>query len=161
MNRMRTWIVLAALALALGLSAAAAAESPTRAEYVTRLEAVCKPHSEATERATKGVAGDVRAERLTVAASKFAHAARIFGSTVRTISTVPRPSAEKARLAKWFTDLNRQEAYLKEISAQLRVGHTIKAQGLTASFIHSGALANDVVLDFGFNYCRFKFSRFS
>jgi hypothetical protein len=27
-------------------------------------------------------------------------------------------------------------------------------------FVHNGNLANDVVIAFGFNYCRFKFSRF-
>jgi hypothetical protein len=61
----------------------------------------------------------------------------------------------------WFADLAHQETYLKEISAQLRAGHTIKAQGLTARFIRSGNLANDVVVDFRFKYCRFKFSRYA
>ena len=61
---------------------------------------------------------------------------------------------------KWFVYLNRQEAYLQEISAQLRAGHKIKAQRLTGRFIHNGNLANNVTLAFGFDWCSFKFSRY-
>ena len=51
-------------------------------------------------------------------------------------------------------------AYLQQITAQLRAGQAIKAQRLTARFIHNGNLANNVVLAFGFDYCSFKFSRY-
>lgn len=151
------------LFLAVALLAAAsapAAEAPTRDEYVERLEAICKPDAEATQRAMQGARGDVRAERLAVAARKFAKATAIFGGTVKQISAVPRPSADTDRLAKWFTYLNRQKSYLGQITAQLRQDHGIKAQRLTARFIHTGNLANNVVLAFGFNWCSFKFSRY-
>jgi hypothetical protein len=73
---------------------------------------------------------------------------------------VPRPPADEAKLARWFDYLNGQEGYLKRITAELRAGKAIKAQRLTARFIHSGNLANNVVLAFGFDYCSFKFSRY-
>lgn len=149
----------AALAL-LATASAPAAEAPTRDEYVERLETICKPDAEATQRAMKGARGDVRAERLAVAAGKFATATAIFGGTVKRISAVPRPSADTPRLAKWFTYLNRQESYLGQITEQLRQDHAIKAQRLTARFIHNGNLANNVVLAFGFDWCSFKFSRY-
>jgi hypothetical protein len=162
MRRMAAPMTVAALVVALALGGIAVAEAgPSRPEYVTRLEGICKPRALATERATKGVRSDIRAGRLAIAAGKFGKAARIFGATVRAIAAVPRPSADTARLAKWFSDLKRQESYLKEITSQLRAGRTIKAQRLTAHFIHSGNLANNVVLAFGFDYCSFKFSRFS
>jgi hypothetical protein len=63
-------------------------------------------------------------------------------------------------LKKWFGYLKRQEQYLNEIAGQLKMDHTIKAQRLTARFIHHGNLANNVTLAFGFNYCSFRFSRF-
>lgn len=161
MRRTAASIAAAALLAALLLGGVAAAEAgPSRSEYVTRLEGICKPHALATERATKGVRADIRAGRLAVAAGKFGQATRIFGATVRAIAPQPRPSADVPRLAKWFSYLNSQESYLKEITVQLRAGHTIKAQRLTARFIHSGNLANNVVLAFGFDYCSFKFSRF-
>lgn len=154
----------AALGLALLLSclvaAAWGAEAPTRAEYVTRLEAICKPDSEATERVMKGVRADVSAGRTAVAARKFGKGARIFGGTVRAMEPVSRPLADLMRLRQWFVYLNRQESYLTQVTAQLEAGHTIKAQRAIARFIHNGNLANDTVLSFGFDYCDFRFSRY-
>jgi hypothetical protein len=140
--------------------AASAAEAPTRDEYVETLEKICKPDAEATQRAMKGARGDVRRERFKAAAAKFARARTIFGGTVKQIKAVPRPSADTAKLGKWFRYLNRQEDYLRLITSALRKGEGIKAQRLTARFIHTGNLANNVVLAFGFDYCSFKFSRY-
>ncbi|MFL5873283.1 MAG: hypothetical protein ACJ75T_07410 [Solirubrobacterales bacterium] len=154
-------IPFAFIAVALLFAASApAAEAPTRDEYVERLETICKPDAEATQRAMKGARADVRAERLAAAAGKFAQATSIFGGTVKQISAVPRPSADGAKLEKWFTYLKRQQSYLGQITGQLRQGNGIKAQRLTARFIHTGNLANNVVLAFGFDWCSFKFSRY-
>lgn len=151
---------LAAIALLVVITAAVSAEALTRDEYVTQLESICQPDAEATRKAMKGARSDVREERLAIAAGKFGKAARIFSSTVKKISAVPRPPADVAKLGKWFGYLKQQESYLKQITAQLRADHAIKAQRLTARFIHNGNLANNVVLAFGFDYCSFKFSRY-
>jgi hypothetical protein len=158
----RHWIAAAVLgaALLVGATTAVAAEAPTREEYVAQLEAVCKPDAEATQKAMKGARADVRAERLKVAAGKFAKAASIFGGTVKEISAAPRPPADAAKLDKWFGYLKAQESYLRQIVAKLRADDPIKAQRLTARFIHNGNLANNTVLAFGFDYCSFKFSRY-
>lgn len=153
-------IAVASFAAILGAAVAVAAEAPTRPEYVSQLEGICKPDAEATQRAMKGARADISAERNAVAAGKFAKATRIFGSTVTEIAAVPRPPADAAKLNKWFGYLNAQESYLKQITAQLKADRAIKAQRLTARFIHNGNLANNVVLAFGFNYCSFKFSRY-
>lgn len=155
----RALLVLLA-ALLLPAVAADAAEAPTRREYVKQLEAICKPDALATQRAMKGARGDIQAERLRVAAGKFASASRIFGSTVKQIAAVPRPTEDRERLAKWFGYLGQQERYLVKITAKLRADEAIPAQRLTARFIHNGNLANNVVLAFGFEYCSFKFSRY-
>jgi hypothetical protein len=161
-SRRRGWIAAAALAAALlaAATATAAAEAPTRDEYVARLEAACKPDALATQQAMKGARADISAERLALAAGKFAQAASIFGATVKEIAAAPRPPADAAKLGKWFGYLRKQESYLGQITAQLRADHAIKAQRLTARFIHNGNLANNVVLAFGFEYCSFKFSRY-
>jgi hypothetical protein len=162
-KRRRRWIVaalVAGLLVAAATTTAAAAEAPTRDEYVTRLEGICKPDAEATRRAMKGARSDIGAERLAVAAVKFAEATSIFGSTVKKISPVSRPPADAAKLGKWFGYLKAQESYLAQITAQLRADHAIKAQRLTARFIHNGNLANNTVLAFGFDSCSFKFSRY-
>lgn len=164
MGRLGPRAAVAAIATALfagQLAAAALAESaPTRAEYVERLEGICRPDSEATERAMRGVRSDVSAGRTALAAGKFGHGARIFRGTIMAMKPVPRPPADVARLKKWFVYLSRQEIYLKEVKTQLRAGRVIKAQRAIARFIHNGNLANNVVLAFGFNYCDFRFSRY-
>jgi hypothetical protein len=157
----RRWLAAVMGAALLAAAAnAAAGQAPTRTEYVSRLEAVCKPDAEATQRAMRGARSDIRAERLTIAAAKFAKAGTIFASTVKKISAVPRPPTDATKLGKWFGYLKNQQSYLQQITAQLRAGHAIQAQRLTARFIHNGNLANNVVLAFGFNYCSFKFSRY-
>ena len=159
------WLV-SGIALALLLEmpfggvAAGAEEGPTRQDYVDRLEAICKPDALATQRAMNGARGDIQAERLRVAAGKFAKATSIFGSTVTEISSVPRPPDDLERLGKWFGYLRAQERYLRKITAKLRADEAIPAQRLTARFIHNGNLANNVVLAFSFEYCSFKFSRY-
>ena len=163
-NGIGWWWICVCLALAalvvVGVGSALADEGPTRQEYVSQLEEVCKPDAEATQRAMKGARSDIQAERFDVAAGKFAKATRIFGSTVDKIAPVLRPPADKERLGKWFVDLRRQKSYLSQATSQLRAGRGVQAQRLIARFIHSGNLANNVVLAFGFNYCSFKFSRY-
>lgn len=154
-------VLLAALALTASLAAASiAAEAPTRPEYVARLERICKPGSEATERAVRGVRADVRGERLRLAATKFSRAKRIFAHTVRAISTIPRPPADRATLARWFAALGREKLFLGLIAAALRASDVARFQRVSADFIHKGNRANNVVVSFGFNYCSFKPSRF-
>jgi hypothetical protein len=158
----RTIAITLSLSVALLLAAASApaAEAPTRDEYVETLEKVCKPDAEATQRAMKGARADIRAERFDAAAKKFAKATAIFGGNVKEISAKPRPTADAERLSKWFTYLKRQEDYLGEITLQLRDDHPTKALRLIQRFIHTGNLANNVVLAFGFHWCSFEFSRY-
>lgn len=158
----RLTAVLTALAFALCATSAMAetAAVPSRHEYVTRLEGICKPRSEATQRVMKGVRAEFKEGRTRLATGKFARATQIFGGTVKAIAREPRPTADTARLERWFVYLNRQEEYLKQITAQLRINHPIKAQRLTARFIENGNKANNTVLAFGFNYCSFKFIRY-
>jgi hypothetical protein len=156
-HRLIAAALFAALLLATTASAAAA---PTREEYVERLEAICKPDNEATQRAMKGARADIKAERLAVAAGKFAKATWIFSGSVRGMEAVPQPPADRTKLRRWFGYLTDQEGYLKGVTTQLRAGRTIKAQRQIARFIHAGNLANGVVLPFGFEACTFKFSRY-
>lgn len=157
------WLALAAalaLAASIGAAARAAAVEPTRADYVAGLERICKPGSDATERAVRGVRADVRAERLAVAGGKFARARRIFAATVRSISTVPRPPADRPTLKRWFTALGQEEVYLGQMVKVLRADDVAGFERVSARFIHEGNRANNAVVSFGFNYCSFKPTRF-
>jgi hypothetical protein len=154
---------LAALAAALLFAAIAAAEeapAPSRPQYVRELERICKPGALATKRAVRGMRDDLRAERLAIAAAKFARASHLFSATVARISPVPRPPADRATLARWFHYLGQEEANLHRIVLVLRADHPVAFQHASARFVRSGEAANNVVLPFGFNYCYFKLSRF-
>jgi len=154
-------IAIGFVAVAASLASATMAEPPTRGEYVDRLETMCKPRAEATQKAMDGARQDVRKpKRLPIAARKFDRAASIFGGTVSLISKVSRPPSDEAKLEEWFVYLDRQTDFLERIATQLHKGKRIKAQRLTAHFIHNGNLSNNVVLAFGFDYCSFKFSRY-
>jgi hypothetical protein len=154
-------VLIGALALVVPAAVGAeTAEAPTRGDYVRRLEQICKPESAATERAVRGVRADLRAERLPVAATKFARAERIFSRTVRSISVVPRPVEDRATIKRWFDALAEENVYLDRLVAALRVEDLARFQRLSADFIHQGNKANNIVVSFGFNYCAFKPSRF-
>lgn len=153
--------LLAAVALLLALSVGlVAAEELTRDEYVARLERICKPGSEATERAVRGVRSDVRHERLKVAGRKFARANRIFTATVSSISPIPRPAADRDTLKRWFAALGREEFYLGQMVKTLLADDVAGFQRVSAKFIHEGNRANNAVVSFGFDYCSFKPTRF-
>lgn len=158
-NRSRLVFLLALCALACA-AASALAQELTRSEYVGRLEQVCKPGSEATQRAVSGVRADVRAERLKVAAGKFARAQRIFAGTVRSISAVSRPAADRATLSRWFAALGKEQLYLGQMVTKLRAEDVAGFQRVSARFIHEGNRANNAVVSFGFDYCSFKPTRF-
>jgi hypothetical protein len=153
--------IVVALLLAVGVAAVAgAAEEISREEYVARLEQICKPGSDATERAVRGVRSDVRRERLAVAGRKFAKAKRIFAGTVRSISVVPRPAADRSTLKRWFSALGQEQLYLGQMVKTLRADDVAGFQRVSARFIHEGNKANNAVVSFGFEYCSFKPTRF-
>jgi hypothetical protein len=163
MARVRTScpVLGAALLLALSCAApAAVAAEPTRPEYVAQLEQICKPGSEATQRAVRGMRSDIRSERLRLAASKFAKAKRIFARTVATISTVPRPAADRPTLSRWFAALGRETDYLGRTADALRAEDIARFQRVSGQFFQQGSRANNIVASFGFDYCNFKPSRF-
>jgi hypothetical protein len=152
-----------ACALAIGAllaPAVVAASEPTRPEYVARLERICKPGSEATQQAVKGVKSDVRHERLRVAAPRVERAQRIFARTVKTISTVARPAADRGTLSRWFAALADESAALGRTAGALHADDPALFARVWGQFVHQGAKANNVVVSFGFNYCDFKSQRF-
>ena len=157
---LRLLAVASLAALALAVSARADSLTDRRA-YVDRLETICKPGVEATQRAVEGVKSDVQAERFPLAASKLAKAARIFDGTVADISAVSRPAPDATQLTKWFSYLRLQESYLAKAATALRADHISSYQRNSVRFVHNGNKANDVVIAFGFNYCRFNFRRFN
>jgi hypothetical protein len=132
----------------------------SRPEYVAHLEQICKPRSDATERAVRGTRSDIQSERLKLAASKFAKAQRIFAGTVSAIAKVPRPASDRATLSRWFAALNRETGYLGASADSLRAENLPRFEHVNGLFFHYGTKTNNIVVSFGFNYCAFKPQRY-
>lgn len=153
-------LVIVVFALSLLAATGSGADELTRPEYVARLEKICKPGSEATQRAVRGMRSDIRSERFQLAASKFSKAKRIFAGTVRSISVVPRPGADRETLARWFVVLGREKDYLGRTAAALHAEDVPRFQRVSGRFFQEGSKANNIVVSFGFDYCNFKSSRY-
>jgi hypothetical protein len=150
-------LVLATFAVA---AVANAAEEPAQAEYVAKLEPICKADTEASHHILAGAQDRVNANKLKGAGRQFGRAATEFQSTIDKLETVPRPPALEVKMTKWFSHLEIVDAYLRKISKALT-----KEEKLQATYevvkLRSGANAtNNDVFDLGFRYCHLTESHF-
>lgn len=161
MRRMQGTIA-ALLAAMLVLAAfAVAEEGPTRDEYVSQVEPICKSNAEANERILKGAHTRVKHDKLRQASGQFFRASDAFGKAVAAIVAIPRPPTDDARLKKWFGFLRIVETNLRKVGKALKEGNKVKALHETIRAERSGNAANNVASIFEFHQCRLSPSRFS
>jgi len=150
-----------AAALLFSVPAALAIEAePTRDEYATAVEPICKTNSEANSRILKGVKGQVKSGQLAPAGKRFIRASTALGRTIGQIAKVPQPPADKAKLTKWIGYLKREQSYLRKIGKYLKAGKKGKAQHEAVELSSNNSRANNTVVGFGFHQCRIESSRF-
>ncbi len=142
------------------LAPAAAGAEITREEYVSRAEPICKANVLANKRIFKGAKGEVKAGKLKKASRHFLRAATAFTRTVRQIEAVPPLPADEARLSRWLDLLHAESGYVRRIGEALAVGEKHKAEAISVRLNRNSTRANNVVLVFGFDYCRIDPSRF-
>ena len=147
-------------ALAVAAAAAEEAPAPSRAEYVAKLEGICKPGLLPPSARCRGCAptcapnawpspppSSPRPLAFSRPRCAKSHRCRVL-------------LADRATLARWFGYLAQEESNLHRIVAVLRADRPVAFQHASARFVTSGERADNVVLAFGFNYCYFKLSRF-
>lgn len=134
--------------------------SPTRAEYVESLEPICKTNVLANRQIFKGAKAEVRAGELKKASRHFFRAATAFAKTIRQMEAAPRPSADEAKLTKWFGVLREVKILIQKIGRALSADQKHKAESYSVDLNRNSTLANNSVLGFGFDYCRIDPSRF-
>ena len=152
-----TSILLATIALA---PVALGAEDAAKAEYVARVEPICKANTEASQRILAGASDRVKAKRLKKAGSQFVRAAAAFGKATGEIAAVPQPPAEATRLGKWIAHLRLIEGYLRKTGKELMRGDRRQA---TIDFIKTRSAANaanNVIFNFEFHDCRITGAKF-
>jgi hypothetical protein len=156
------WSFLAAgvaLALVLSIPTADAAEI-SRDDYVAQVEPICKTNVLASKRIFKGAKGEVKAGRLKAASTHFFRAATAFARTIDQIEAVPGPSADEARLSRWFGYLRVEREIIKKIAIALDAGDRHQASSYSVDLNANSNHANNTVLGFGFDYCRIDPARF-
>ena len=140
---------------------AAAEEGPTRQEYVSQVEPICKSNAEANKRILKGARGKVKQGQLRQASGQFFRASTAFGKTVSKIEAVTRPPADDARLNKWFKFLRIVQTNLRKIGKALKEENRVKASHESIRAERSANAANNVASIYSFHECRLSPSRFS
>jgi hypothetical protein len=156
-------IVAIAIALFLfqsGFMSAAEAEELTRAQYVEGSEPICKANTIANRHILKGIREDVREGKLKVAGGKFSRAARALHKTIRRLERLVQPSADKSRLARWFTHLNGEVTLLERVASRLRKGSHVDLGRYVLELRHNANVTNNIVLTFGFEYCLIQTARY-
>jgi hypothetical protein len=150
--------------LAVLLVAAAVAfaeEGPTRDEYVSQVEPICKSNAAANKKILKGARTKVRHGQLRQASGQFFRASTAFGKTVGKIERVARPATDDARLQKWFKFLRIVQEKLRMIGKALKEENKVKASHESIRAERSANAANNVGSIFKFHECHLSPSRFS
>jgi hypothetical protein len=149
------------VALLAAVPVALAAEGElTRAEYVAKVEPICKTNTEANSRILKGVKQQVKNGQLVPAGKRFIRASAALGTAVRKIAAVPQPSADATKLTKWIGYLKQEKTFLVKIGKALKAKNKFQAQKLAVDLNKNNNKANNTVISFGFDECRIDSSRF-
>jgi hypothetical protein len=151
----------ATLALALVVCGAAFAAEVSRDEYKEAAEPICQASAKANEAILAGVRKEVKKGQLKTAAAKFAKASKEQAQTLRKLEALPQPSADEARLTKWFSYLKTEADLFATAGRKLKAGDKAGAQHVFSKLSLNVNKANNEVLPFEFHYCRLNPSKLS
>jgi hypothetical protein len=154
-------IVSGSLVIALVMAAAAFAAEVSRDEYKAAVEPICKTNTQANERILAGVKKEVRAGKLKPAAAKFTKASAALQKALHELEGVPRPAADEARLAKWFSYVKIEAELFATAGKKLKAGDKPGAEHIVTKLTQNANKANLEVLPFGFRYCRLEPAKFT
>ena len=154
-------IVIGSTIVALMLVASAFAAEVSREEYKEAAEPICKASAKSNEQILAGVRTEVKRGQLKTAAAKFAKASREQAQTLHELEALPRPSADEARLTKWFSYLEIEAELFATAGKKLKAGDKAGAQHVFTKLSLNINKANNQVLPFGFNYCRLNAAKLS
>lgn len=161
MSKRMLVVAAAAAVLALALCGAAFAAEVSREEYKEAAEPICKASAKSNEQILAGVRTEVKKGQLKTAAAKFAKASKEQAQTLRELEALPRPSADEARLTKWFSYLKIEAELFATAGRKLKAGDKAGAQHVFTKLSLNINKANNQVLPFGFNYCRLNAAKLS
>jgi hypothetical protein len=147
--------------LVLMICGAAFAAEVSRDEYKDAAEPICKASAKANEGILAGVRKEVQKGQLKTAATKFAKASKEQAQTLRKLEALPRPSADEARLTKWFSYLKIEAELFATAGKKLKAGDKPGAEHIFGKLTQNINKANLQVLPFSFNYCKLNAAKLS
>ena len=153
--------LLAGVVAVMATAAGAAAAEVSREDYVAKVDPICKANVEANERILKGVQGKVKNGQLDAAADQFEGAAKALKKTYAQLQAVPQPAADEAKLGKWLGYVKTEADLFQQTANKLAADQKIAAQSMVVRLTHNANLANNQVLGFEFQHCRFEPSKFT
>jgi hypothetical protein len=154
-------VLLAAALLLIVLSGPARGEEVTRASYTAAVEPICRSDTKANERILAGVRKEVKQGKLRTAALKFTKASAALKKALREIEAVPPPSADEARLTRWFAYVKIEAELFATAGRKLKAGDKAGAEHIVVQLTKNASKANLQMLPFGFRYCRLEPARFA
>ncbi len=150
-----TKVITAAAVLIATLVAAvsAYAEGPSRTEYVSQVDPICKANTDTNKPLLKRARKSAQKKKFASASADVNKAATNFGKSLKSIEAVPQPSEDVPRLEKWFGFLHTVQKNLGNVAKALKEENKIKAQHEEIRVERSSNAANNVSFVFGFKYC--------
>jgi hypothetical protein len=148
----------AAVIALMGAVPALAADAEQQ-RYVDAVEPICK-QSKPQEEKLKGAKALVKNGKLDAASKLFSNAAKALKQTRAKLLNVPKPEADAARLTKWLGHVKTEVTLFEAVARKLAKGEATAAQRMVVRLISSANQANNQVLDYEFDYCRFETSKF-
>jgi hypothetical protein len=155
-KRCLIWIACVAALATAATATAAPAEDVTRSQYAERAEAVCKPVSQTAKPMIARALSNLKKNQVKPSGRELLEVAKTYEALRAHLRAIAPPPADAGVLRSWLKRLQEQNAFLRDAGRELSRERRVPAQGFLARFVHSGNLANDLVLGFGFNYCLFK-----
>jgi hypothetical protein len=151
----------ASLVIAMVLTAAAFAAEVSSDEYKEAAEPVCRTSAKENERILSGVRTEVKQGKLKTAATKFSKASKEQAKALKQLEALPQPTADEARLTKWFGYLKIEAELFEQAGRKLKAGDKAGAEHVFAKLTPNANKANNQVLPFEFHYCRLEPQKFS
>jgi hypothetical protein len=149
------------LVIALVLAVGAFAAEVSRDEYKEAAEPICKTSAQANERILSGVRKEVKQGKLKTAAAKFSKASKEQAKALKQLEALSQPTADEARLSKWFNYLKIEAELFEQAGRKLKAGDKPGAEHVFAKLTPNANKANNQVLPFEFRYCRLEPQKFS
>jgi hypothetical protein len=154
-------ILSGSLVVAMVLAVGAFAAEVSRDEYKEAAEPICKTSAKENERILSGVRKEVKQGTLKPAAAKFSKASKEQAQALKQLEALPQPTADEARLAKWFSYLKIEAELFEQAGRKLKAGDKPGAEHVFAKLTPNANKANNQVLPFEFRYCRLEPQKFS